>query len=236
MLTHIAERCHAPMYRFDMSPRRMVTAGRRSGAFRRFWRVSPSYGDGRTRRFGRGHRLAVSGTETAQIEAVGRRPPPPAGPSRGRRPASSGTLTGVRGGADVERGGGALAQIEYRLARERVVKEYRRGRLSRLDICDAQPELLRVARHLGKETAHDCPICEGAKLAHVTFAFGPRLPASGRAISSPAELAKLAHGPAAIACYVVEVCTACSWNHLVRMSVTGGRAEPAMRPPGPALP
>jgi hypothetical protein len=142
----------------------------------------------------------------------------------------------VRGGADAERGHGALAPIEYRLARERVVKEYRRGRLSRLDICDAQPELLRVARHLGKETVHDCPICEGCKLVHVSFAFGPRLPASGRAVSSPAELARLARGSAAIACYVVEVCCGCSWNHLVRMSVTGARSERALRPSGPALP
>jgi hypothetical protein len=148
----------------------------------------------------------------------------------------SGTLTGVRGGADAERGGGALAQIEYRLARERIVKEYRRGRLSRLDICDAQPELLRVARHLGKETVHDCPICEAAKLVHVSFAFGPRLPASGRAIASAAELARLARGSAPIACYVVEVCTACCWNHLVRLLPTGGRAERAARPSGPALP
>jgi hypothetical protein len=148
----------------------------------------------------------------------------------------SGTLTGVRGGADAERGGGALAQIEYRLARERVVKEYRKGRLSKLDICDAQPELLRVAQHLGKETAHDCPICESAKLVHVTFAFGPRLPASGRAVASAAELARLTRGSPSIASYVVEVCTACSWNHLVRLSNTGGRSERAVRPSGPALP
>jgi hypothetical protein len=142
----------------------------------------------------------------------------------------------VRGGADAERGGGALAQIEYRLARERVVKEYRRGRLSRLDICDAQSELLRVARHLGKQTPHDCPICEAAKLVHVSFAFGPRLPASGRAVASAAELARLSQGSASVTCYVVEVCTACSWNHLVRMSPGGGRSERAVRPSGPALP
>lgn len=131
---------------------------------------------------------------------------------------------------------GGLAQIEYRLARERVVRDYRRGRLSRLDICDAQPELLRVATHLGRQTTVDCPICEEIKLVHVTFAFGPRLPASGRAIASAAELARLARGSASVASYVVEVCVGCSWNHLVRMSVAGGRAERAVRPSGPALP
>jgi hypothetical protein len=139
-------------------------------------------------------------------------------------------------GVDLERGGGGLAPIEYRLARERVVRDYRKGRVSRLDICDAQPELLRVARNLGRETTVDCPICESAKLVHVSFAFGPRLPASGRAITSAAEMAKLTGGSASIACYVVEVCVSCSWNHLVRMLVTGGRAERAARPSGPALP
>ncbi len=135
----------------------------------------------------------------------------------------------VRTGPKPERGGGApLAQIEYRLARERVVSEFHKGRVSRLEVCDAQPELLRVARNLGTRTAVDCPICENNKLVHVSFAFGPRLPASGRALTSRAELAGLARARAAVSCYVVEVCTACSWNHLVRMVTAGGSAERAV--------
>ena len=69
-----------------------------------------------------------------------------------------------------------LGQIEYRLARDTVVREYQRGRVSRLEVCDAQPELMRVTNNLGRVTAVDCPICEAAKLVHVAFAFGPRLP------------------------------------------------------------
>lgn len=110
-----------------------------------------------------------------------------------------------------------LGQVEYRLARDSVVREHRRGRLSRLDVCDAQPELLRVARNLGKATEEDCPICEQEKLTHVFFAFGPRLPAGGRALSGERELRAMARGRDDVAFYVVEVCSACSWNHLVRM-------------------
>ena len=110
-----------------------------------------------------------------------------------------------------------LGQVEYRLARDSIVREYRRGRLSRLDVCDAQPELLRVAEHLGAETAEACPICEEASLVHVSFAFGPRLPASGRAIASKSELRSLARGRSDVSFYVVEVCGECGWNHLVRM-------------------
>ena len=104
--------------------------------------------------------------------------------------------------------------------RESIVREYRRGRLGRLDVCDAQPELLRVARNLGRETTTDCPICEEAKLVHVTFAFGPNLPPSGRALA-PGDLGKLTRNRTELACYVVEVCVACTWNHLLRMFTAG---------------
>ncbi len=110
-----------------------------------------------------------------------------------------------------------LGQVEYRLARDSVIREYRRGRLSRLDVCDAQSELLRVARNLGRPTEVDCPICEEAKLVYVSFAFGPRLPAGGRPLASVAETQALARSREDVAFYVVEVCLECSWNHLLRM-------------------
>ena len=116
---------------------------------------------------------------------------------------------------------GAPGHIDYRLNRRHAVAEYRRGRLGRLDVCDAHPELLRAARNMGRPTTDDCPICEEADLVHVTFAFGSRLPASGRCVGGPDELAKLARRPGEIACYVVEVCLECSWNHLVRAFLVG---------------
>lgn len=111
----------------------------------------------------------------------------------------------------------ALGQLEYRLARDAIIREFRRGRLSRLDICDAQPELMRVAKNLGKATEVDCPICEESKLVHVPFAFGSGLPPGGRAIGSSEELRDLARLDQEVAFYIVEVCTQCSWNHLLRM-------------------
>lgn len=109
-----------------------------------------------------------------------------------------------------------LGQVEYRLARDAAVRDLKRGRLSRLDVCDAQPELLRVARSLGSQVETPCPVCEEAALVNVSFAFGPRLPASGRALASPAELRALARARSDVAFYVVEVCTECAWNHLLR--------------------
>ena len=56
----------------------------------------------------------------------------------------------------------------------------------------------------------ECPICEEDHIVLVTYAFGARLPASGRCITTKGELAKLAKGRSQLAAYVVEVCPSCS--------------------------
>ena len=113
--------------------------------------------------------------------------------------------------------------MDFRLARNAVVSEFRKGRLTRLDVCDAHPELLRAARNVAEPTSRDCPICEASQVVHVTYVFGSRLPAHGRCITSRTELAKLDRGSRELACYVVEVCPECSWNHLVRTFPVGRR-------------
>jgi hypothetical protein len=122
----------------------------------------------------------------------------------------------LRGASD-----GLPGQIDYRLARNSIIKEFRRGRLSKLDVCDAHPELLRAATHVGAPTGETCPICEDAPLVHVSYAFGPRLPASGHCFTDAAELARLSRRAGQVACYVVEVCADCRWNHLTRTYLAG---------------
>jgi hypothetical protein len=117
----------------------------------------------------------------------------------------------------------AAGQVDYRLARRQVLDEYRRGRLSRIDVCDAHPELVRNGRELGAPVADPCPVCDEPEMVHVTYVFGPRLPASGRCVSSPREMARYARQRAEMAAYEVEVCLACSWHHLVRAYALGGR-------------
>lgn len=107
-----------------------------------------------------------------------------------------------------------LGNVDYRLARNVVVNEFRKGRLSRLDVCDAHPELIRAATGVGEESREDCPICEDVKLRLVSYVFGQRLPAGGRCVASQQDLAKLASSGRSLYCYVVEVCPNCAWNHL----------------------
>lgn len=114
-------------------------------------------------------------------------------------------------------------QVDYRLARNAVLKEFRKGRLSRLDVCDAHPELLRAARNIGAPTVDECPVCETPSLVHVSYAFGPHLPSSGQTFVDGTELARLTRRAGEVACYVVEVCPECKWNHLARTFTAGRR-------------
>jgi hypothetical protein len=107
-----------------------------------------------------------------------------------------------------------LGNVDYRLARNVVVNEYHKGHLSRLDVCDAHPELLRAASDAGRRLDEECPICAGAHLVLVSYVFGPRLPPSGRCVANKKELSKLAGGGSDLAGYVIEVCANCGWNHL----------------------
>jgi Family of unknown function (DUF5318) len=139
---------------------------------------------------------------------------------------ADGTLVTMSFGPSALRGvpvTGTGGRVEYRLARNAVVSEFKKGRLSRLDVCDAHPELLRAARNVGTTLAEDCPICEETAVVHVTYVFGSRLPKNGRCPTTSTELARLCRRADEVVVYVVEVCPNCSWNHLARMYPAGGR-------------
>lgn len=111
---------------------------------------------------------------------------------------------------------GAGGSIDYRLARERTITAYLAGEATRSEVCDAQSELMRNARECGSPTADTCPICHDHDLVHVTYVFGPRLPAAGRCMVTEADLERIRRRKGAFTSYVVEVCPDCRWNHLLR--------------------
>jgi hypothetical protein len=120
------------------------------------------------------------------------------------------------------RGSNGTGVVDYRLARQQVIQQFRKGRLSQLDVCDAHPELRRAAVGASQPTSEECPICEDENVVLVTYAFGPRLPPSGSCVSTARDMAKLSRAKATVTCYVVEVCPACAWNHLTRVFHVGG--------------
>ncbi|MCL4113912.1 UNVERIFIED_CONTAM: hypothetical protein GTU68_024096 [Idotea baltica] len=123
--------------------------------------------------------------------------------------------------------GNSEGHVDYRLARAAVLADYRDGILAPSEVCDAHPELVRAAREVGRRVDGDCPICERRRLVHVTYVFGPRLPKHGRCITLRGELTRLAKRPGTHVAYAVEVCQACSWNHLVRRSTLESPTGPA---------
>jgi hypothetical protein len=104
--------------------------------------------------------------------------------------------------------------VSYRLARQGVIDDVRRGRRPRHEVCDAQPELRRVAEACSRVLDEPCPICDDPQLVVVTFAFGPGLPRSGRCLVTAGDVARLRGRAESVTCYLVEVCRACGWNHV----------------------
>lgn len=105
-----------------------------------------------------------------------------------------------------------------------LINEYRRGRVSQDQVCDAHPELIRAAINVGSPLDQPCPICEREHaLRLVTYVFGARLPAHGRCVSTAKELAELGRRRDELSAYVVEACIDCRWHHLRKVIPLGGR-------------
>ncbi|MEZ5381475.1 MAG: DUF5318 family protein [Microthrixaceae bacterium] len=114
----------------------------------------------------------------------------------------------------------ASGEVDYRVARQSTLRGLTAGELDRSDVCDAQRELMRVALACSEAAGDPCPVCEARdRLRLVRYVFGPRLPPGGRAVASAKELARIGRRKGEFRCYVVEVCTACAWNHLLRSFV-----------------
>ena len=115
------------------------------------------------------------------------------------------------------------AVVEFGLVRRALLAKLEEGLLRHEDICDAHPELLRAARNVGRATGENCPVCHDHELVEVTYVFGARLPAGGTCPATRAELLKLERRDEPVQCYAVECCVGCSFHHLARRWVTGGR-------------
>jgi hypothetical protein len=113
---------------------------------------------------------------------------------------------------------------DYALARRATLRDLRRGILTRLDVCDAHPELLRAGRHVGEPACHDCPVCAGRSVRNVSYVYGDKLrEANGRCITNRSELERLDAACDEFTCYIVEVCLDCGWNYMTRRELHGRR-------------
>ncbi len=106
-----------------------------------------------------------------------------------------------------------LGVVDYTLAKRAILRDARRGFVSVLELCDAHPELMRAAKHVGEETGRDCPVCDRNGLRRLAYVYADTLKQDNGRVWT-LEQALILTVKSRGTCYVVEVCTDCSWNHL----------------------
>jgi hypothetical protein len=112
---------------------------------------------------------------------------------------------------------GSATSVDYTLRKRSILRDFRVGRLSRYDVCDAHPEMQRIAKNVGEKTRSDCPVCGRQKLRLLNFVFGETLGNdNGRVFPSKAIFNGLREKYGTFTCYIVEVCIDCNWNQLIR--------------------
>lgn len=123
--------------------------------------------------------------------------------------------------------------VDYALQRRALLADVLAGRVGREEVCDAGAYLLRAARFHGAPADRACPVCRHDELAQVSWVFGESLRHVSGSARSAADLEQLAAQVADFSVHVVEVCTECRWNHLVRSFVLGtGRPRRGRRSAG----
>jgi hypothetical protein len=122
--------------------------------------------------------------------------------------------------------------LDYVLARRHTLEAIKQDALLLEQVCDADPYLLRAAKHHGELTERQCPICKTSELVHVTYTFGDDLGFMTGRVRSSRELPEMAHEFGHFRVYVVEVCQKCSWNHL-HLSYVLGDGTPRTPPRKP---
>jgi hypothetical protein len=158
----------------------------------------------------------------ARRVAAPRHPSHRASRIRGERPGEPSRSAPLPEAEDVADPARPRSLVDHALTRRGVLERIRNGdAMLREDHTDADPYLVRAARHHGEATERPCPICRVEDLVHVTYVFGDELgPFSGR-VKSSAELPVMAYEHGHFRVYVVEVCTACGWNHMTLTYVLG---------------
>lgn len=111
--------------------------------------------------------------------------------------------------------------IDYALQRRALLGDIASGRRSPAEACDAHPHLLLAAKHYGAPSPDACPLCARFSQRRVLYVFGDALGKTSGQAKTPSELAQLAAAHTEFDVYVVEVCTECNWNHLIRSFVLG---------------
>ena len=113
--------------------------------------------------------------------------------------------------------------IDYALQRRSTLETLRRpGRqLARMEACDADPMLVRAAKHHGETSPSRLPGVRQAEMMNLSYVFGEQLGQYSGRIKKTPELEEMAHEFGEFKVVVVEVCLDCRWNHMIQSYLLG---------------
>ena len=114
--------------------------------------------------------------------------------------------------------------IDYALQRRSTLEKLHGpgSRLARAEACDADPMLLRAAKHHGEPSRVPCPVCRSQEdLVNLQFVFGDQLGQYSGRIKQVKQLEEMAHEFGEFKVVVVEVCQSCHWNHMILSYLLG---------------
>ena len=114
-------------------------------------------------------------------------------------------------------------EVDYALQRRSTLQALARPQRSAdsLDVCDADPLLIRSAKHHGERSSVPCPICRADHLTTLNYVFGDQLGQYSGRIKSTAELDEMENEYGQFIVRVVEVCVGCGWNHMIMTYLLG---------------
>lgn len=111
--------------------------------------------------------------------------------------------------------------VDYALQRRALLAQVHAGRVGVMEVCDADPYLVRAAEFHGESSDVVCPVCRKERLTNVSWVFGDELKHAAGTARAPEELSRMAAVFKEFNVHVVEVCRTCSWNHLILSYVLG---------------
>ncbi|SNR27366.1 hypothetical protein SAMN06265360_10159 [Haloechinothrix alba] len=111
--------------------------------------------------------------------------------------------------------------VDYALRKRALLRQYRAGTVSRAEVCDAGPYLLRAAEYHGERIEHPCPVCTRQNMSLVAWVFGSELGQASGSARRPDELDRMTQLFSEFTVFVVEVCRMCRWNHVAISYVLG---------------
>ncbi|MCT1451841.1 MULTISPECIES: DUF5318 domain-containing protein [unclassified Corynebacterium] len=107
-----------------------------------------------------------------------------------------------------------IHSVSHEWERRAALREFRAGKKSREEVCDADFLLRAAAEHHGVDSGRDCPIC-GTPMRNVFWVYGDNLGRRSGSARGGQEIAELIDEVGPFTVHTVEVCGFCRWNHLL---------------------